>query len=165
MRGYDFRPVVEADLSLIARWRGTPHVSEWWGAPSGDDEREKLDEPRIAMWIVELDGRPFAFAQDYDVHGWSPHPFSHLPPWSRGIDQYIGEADMLDQGHGSAFVRQHVERLFAAGAPAVGTDPHPSNMRARRAYEKAGFAVTSEPVDTPWGRAVLMECWSARTAP
>ncbi|MBX3158155.1 MAG: GNAT family N-acetyltransferase [Deltaproteobacteria bacterium] len=158
MHIYHFRPVAEADLSLIARWRAAPHVRVWWGEPSAEDELEKLADPRIAMWIVELDGRPFAFTQDYDVHGWSPHPFSHLPPRSRGIDQYIGEADLLDLGHGSAFVKQHVARLFAAGTPAIGTDPHPSNLRARRAYEKAGFAVTSGPVDTPWGRAVLMEC-------
>jgi aminoglycoside 6'-N-acetyltransferase len=152
-----FRPVVEEDLALLARWRAAPHVREWWGEPSVEDEREKLADPRIAMWIVELDGRPFAFAQDYDVHGWDPHPFSYLPPGSRGIDQYIGEADMLDRGHGSAFVRQHVERLFAAGVPAVGTDPHPDNARAIRAYEKAGFVLASGPVDTRWGRAVLME--------
>lgn len=156
---YHFRPLAEADLALVARWRAAPHVREWWGAPSAEDEREKLADPRISMWIVELAGRPFAFAQDYDVHGWSPHPFSYLPPGSRGIDQYIGEADMLEQGHGSAFVRQHVERLFAAGAPAVGTDPHPENARARRACEKAGFVLTRGPVDTRWGRAVLMECW------
>lgn len=164
MRAYHFRPVVDADHSLLARWRAAPHVREWWGEPSVDDERENLVDPRIAMWIVELDGRPFAYAQDYDVHGWTPHQFSYLPPRSRGIDQYIGEADMLDGGHGSAFVRQHVERLFAAGAPAVGTDPHPANARARRAYEKAGFTVTSEPMDTPWGRAILMECWPTRTS-
>lgn len=156
---YRFRPVREADLALLTRWREMAHVREWWGPVEGEDEREKLVDPRIAMWIVELEGRPFAFAQDYDVHGWDPHPFAYLPAGSRGIDQYIGEADMLDQGHGSAFVRQHVERLFSAGVPAIGTDPHPTNVRARRAYEKAGFKVTSEPMDTPWGRAVLMECW------
>jgi aminoglycoside 6'-N-acetyltransferase len=156
---YDFRPVIERDLALLARWRASPHVLQWWGSSSVDDEREGLADPRIAMWIVELEGRPFAFAQDYDVHGWPAHPFSYLPPGSRGIDQYIGEADMLGAGHGSAFVRQHVERLFAAGAPAVGTDPDPSNARARRAYEKAGFTVASEPLDTPWGPAILMECW------
>ena len=154
-----FRPVAEADLPLIARWRAAPHVLEWWGEPSVEDEREKLSDARIAMWIIELDGRPFAFSQDYDVHGWTPHPFSHLPPGSRGIDQFIGDAELLGRGHGTAFVRHHVERLFAAGAPAVGTDPHPDNLRARRAYEKAGFQLTSGPVDTPWGRAVLMERW------
>lgn len=162
MSAYDFRLVVEADLPLIARWRDAPHVRKWWGEPTVEDERKKLADRRISMWIVKFDGRPFAFAQDYDVHGWSPHLFSHLPPGSRGIDQFIGEADMLNRGHGSAFVKQHIARLFAKGVPAIGTDPHPSNARARRAYEKAGFAVTSNPVDTLWGRAVLMECWQAR---
>src|ERR1043165_8022901 len=120
MNGYRFRPPESADLALIARWRAMPHVIEWWGDPALEPEADKAGDPRIAMWIVEHDGRPFAFAQDYDVHGWDPHPFSHLPPRSRGIDQYIGEADMLDRGHGSAFVRQHVERLFAAGVAGAG---------------------------------------------
>jgi len=26
-------------------------------------------------------------------------------------------------------------------------------------YEKAGFAITSEPLNTRWGRAILMERW------
>lgn len=159
-RVYHFRTLTDADLPLISRWRVAPHVRQWWGAPSLEDEREKLADSRIAMWIVEYEGRSFAFAQDYDVHGWPEHPFSYLPPGSRGIDQYIGEADMLGKGHGPAFVRLHVQRLFAAGAPAVGTDPHPSNLRAQRAYEKAGFTTTRGPLDTPWGRAVLMECWA-----
>jgi aminoglycoside 6'-N-acetyltransferase len=64
---------------------------------------------------------------------------------------------MVGLGHGSAFVRAHCERLFAAGAPAVGTDPHPDNARAIRAYEKAGFRAVTGPVETRWGRAILME--------
>ncbi|HEY0478261.1 MAG TPA: GNAT family N-acetyltransferase [Kofleriaceae bacterium] len=73
--------------------------------------------------------------------------------------RYIGEPDMLDRGHGSAFVRAHCDRLFAAGAPAIGTDPHPDNGRAIRACEKAGFKVASAAMDTRWGRALLMERW------
>lgn len=137
-------------------WRAAPHVAEWWGAPDGPEEAA---EPHVAKWIVELDGRPFAFAQDYDPHAWAGHHFARLPPGSRGIDQFIGEADLLGRGHGPAFVRGHVARLFAAGAPAVGTDPHPDNARARRAYEKAGFRTIGGPVTTPWGEAILMECW------
>jgi aminoglycoside 6'-N-acetyltransferase len=75
------------------------------------------------------------------------------------MDQYIGEPDMLDRGHGSVFLRQQCDRLFAAGVPAIGTDPHPDNHRAIRAYEKAGFVTASEPVETRWGRAILMERW------
>jgi aminoglycoside 6'-N-acetyltransferase len=156
MAAYVFRPVARADLALLKRWRSRPHVVEWWGAPELEPAGETLADKRVAMWIVEHFGRPFAFAQDYPVHAWDNHPFAHLPPGSRGIDQYIGEPDMVGLGHGSAFVRAHCERLFAAGAPAVGTDPHPDNARAIRAYEKAGFVVAS-PLETRWGLAVLME--------
>ncbi|MDB5691398.1 MAG: family N-acetyltransferase [Alphaproteobacteria bacterium] len=161
---YVFRPVTEADLPLLARWRAMPHVVRWWGAPEEEAAIEALRDPRIDLWIVEHEGRPFAYAQDYDPHEWDPHPFSHLPPGSRGIDQYIGEPDMVDRGHGSAFVRCHCERLFAAGAPAIGTDPNPDNKRAIRAYEKAGFTAVSGPVQTRWGRSILMECRRGRLA-
>jgi aminoglycoside 6'-N-acetyltransferase len=156
---YSFRPVTEADLPLLRGWREAAHVRQWWGAPDVEEAEGTLADPRVAMWIVEHDGRPFAYAQDYSPHDWPDHPFAHLPAGSRGIDQYIGEPDMVGRGHGSAFVRLHCERLHDAGAPAIGTDPHPDNARAIRAYEKAGFVVTSQPLDTRWGRAVLMERW------
>ena len=138
------------------------HVVEWWGPPEVEPEAVKLGDGRIDMWVIELAGRPFAFAQDYDPHAWTPHPFSHLPDGARGIDQYIGEPQMLGRGHGSAFVLEHCNRLFSAGAPTIGTDPHPDNVRAIRAYEKAGFVATSQPVETRWGRAILMERWQGR---
>jgi aminoglycoside 6'-N-acetyltransferase len=157
---YHFRPVTEADLPLLARWRARPHVAQWWARAESGEIEESFADSRIAMWIVEHDGRAFAYAQDYPPHGWTNHPFGHLPAGSRGIDQYIGEPDMMGRGHGSAFVRQHCARLFAAGAPAVGTDPNPDNHRAIRAYEKAGFVIASGPLETRWGRAVLMENWN-----
>ena len=61
------------------------------------------------------------------------------PVSTRGIDQFIGEADMLDCGHGSVFIRAFVGRLLTDGTPRVVTDPDPANARAIRAYEKAGF--------------------------
>ena len=156
---YRFRPASEADLPLLDAWRARPHVAAWWGAPEVEAVAEALADPRIARWIVEQDGRPVADAQDYAPHDWDDHPFAHLPKGARGIDQYIGEPDMLDRGHGSAFIRAHCAFLFAAGAPAIGTDPNPDNGRAIRACEKAGFRIASGPLDTRWGRAVLMECW------
>ena len=72
-----------------------------------------------------------------------------------GIDQFIGEADMLGLGHGSGFVRAFADQLLAAGTPRVVTDPDPANVRAIRAYEKAGFR-RDRLVDTPDGPALLM---------
>ena len=158
---YRFRPVTPADLPLLRLWRRRPHWVEYWG-PAEEDEgffEEAMADPHIKAWIVELDGLAFAYAQDYDPHAWPGHPFGHLPPGARGIDQSIGDPGLIGRGHGSAFVRRHVERLFEAGAPAVGTDPHPDNKRAIRAYEKAGFAVRAGPIDSPWGRCLLMERW------
>jgi aminoglycoside 6'-N-acetyltransferase len=157
MDAYAFRPAAAGDVPLLRAWRRRPHVVRWWGAPDAEDPAEVLAEGRVAMWIVSHEGQPFAYAQDYSPHDWPGHPFAHLPPGARGIDQYIGEEEMLGRGHGSAFVRLHCERLFAAGAPAIGTDPHPDNRRAIRAYEKAGFSLVSGPLETLWGRAVLME--------
>ncbi len=150
---YVFRPMTAEDLPMVRAWIATPDVAPWW---DGDDDfQEALADPDTRPWIVSFEGRPFAYMQDYDPHAWPGHPFSFLPPGSRGIDQSIGVPEMIGRGHGSAFIRQHVERLFAEGAPAVGTDPHPDNARAIRAYEKAGF-VRGEERDSDWGRCLLM---------
>lgn len=157
LQPYLIRRAIPADLPRLAHWRSLPHVRRWWGGPEIEPEAEKLADPRIRAWIAEQAGRPFAFLQDYLVADWRPHPFDHLPTGACGLDLYIGELDMLGQGHGSALLRQHVEDLFSHGAPAAGIDPHPDNAPAIRAFEKAGFKVTSAPVETRWGRAVLME--------
>ena len=74
---------------------------------------------------------------------------------TRGLDQFIGEADMLGCGHGSGFIRTFIDQLFARGVPRIVIDPSPANPRAIRAYEKAGFVPQHEIV-TPDGPALLM---------
>lgn len=153
---YSIRPVNEGDLPLLTSWRQQAHVRSWWGASEAEPEAETLREARVAMWIVATSGRPLAFLQDYAVAEWAPHHFDYLPPGSHGMDLYIGEVEALGRGHGARIVRQHVEHLFALGAPAVGIDPHPDNERARRAFAHAGFVTATGPIDTRWGRAILM---------
>jgi len=160
MSGYRFERLRPDDLAMVARWRAEPHVQQWWGEPEIEPEVDKLDHPHIAAFVVSWADKPFAFLQDYDVHAWDSHPFAHLPPGSRGIDLLIGELDMVAKGHGTALVRQFLADRWAHGCPAVGTDPHPDNLRAQRAFAKAGFARVSGPIDTLWGRALLMECWA-----
>lgn len=160
MSAYAFRPMIADDLPLARRWLETPEARRWWGDP---DEQvallaADLDEPRMRMWIVAHAGRPFAYIQDHDPLAWDLHHFGDLAPGSRGIDQFIGEPDMLGRGHGPAFIRARADRLFAEGAPTVGTDPDPANARAIRAYEKAGFAAVAETLDWEGDPTLLMLC-------
>ena len=104
---------------------------------------------------MAVDDRPFAYLQCYDPQAWPDNGFGTQPLGARGIDQFIGEPDMVDRGHGSAFIRMFIDGLLEGGAPRVLTDPDPANTRAIRAYEKAGLC-KDRVVETPDGRALLM---------
>ena len=153
---YRFRPTASTDLPMIQRWLALPHVRQWWGDPqqqyalvSGD-----LDEPAMDQYVVSAAGGDFGYIQCYDLTAWNSGFGTH-PTGTRGIDQFIGEPDMIERGHGSAFIRAFVDARLTNGAPRIVTDPDPANTRAVRAYEKAGFEKAGM-VDTPDGPALLM---------
>ncbi|WP_184012638.1 GNAT family N-acetyltransferase [Rubricella aquisinus] len=152
---YTFRKVTLADADLLQRWRAAPHVRAWW-APSPPYSAAQLDDPDVDRWIVSMGDRPFGFMQDYTVHGAAEHHFAHLPAGARGIDQFIGEAELLGQGHGPGFIRARMMALFDAGTPVIATDPHPDNHRAIAAYRKLGFRVTGPAQETQWGLILPM---------
>ena len=139
---YRFRPVVQADLAVIGCWLAEPHVAEWWTdgpEKSLAEIAEAMDSVSTEPLIVELASSPIGYLQSYDPHLEDDHPYSDQPFGTLGIDLSIGVPGLVGIGHGSAIVRQFVNELFAEGAPRVTIDPHPDNLRAIRAYEKAGF--------------------------
>ncbi len=155
-RGYTFRAMSLAELPLVRRWLETPEVVRWWGHSdeqfalvSGD-----LHHPDMDQFIVSIDGRPFAYIQCYALSTWN-QGFGPQPLGTRGIDQFIGEPDLIGLGHGSHFIRRFTDKLLRSGLPRVVTDPDPANGRAVRAYEKAGFS-RDRMVETPDGPALLM---------
>jgi aminoglycoside 6'-N-acetyltransferase len=154
---YSFKPAAKDDLPMLRRWLRTTEIVRWWGDPEEQAALLKgdLDDPRMRMWIVSFKMRPFAYAQDYAIHDWPQPHFDHLPPGSRAIDAFIGEPDMIGCGHGSVFLRILAEQLRCEGAPAVAIDPDEGNLRAWRAYRKAGFRGDCV-VDTETGPAILM---------
>jgi aminoglycoside 6'-N-acetyltransferase len=153
---YAFRDMTADDLPMIKRWLAEPHVRQWWGDPAeqyalvcGD-----LAEPAMDQYIVSTEGRAFGYLQCYDLTAWNSG-FGEQPQGTRGIDLFIGETDMIERGHGSAMIRAFVDERLKRGAPRIVTDPDPMNLRARRAYEKAGFVPVGI-VDTPDGPSLLM---------
>jgi aminoglycoside 6'-N-acetyltransferase len=154
---YSFRPATFDDVPMLRRWLETPEVRKWWGDPQEQQAliEEDLAGDAMTQLIVSVGGRPFAYAQHCEVHAWPDSPFVDLAQGSRAIDPFIGEPDLLGQGHGPAFLRLICQGLIAEGTPAIGIDPDVDNHRARQAYRKAGF-VGEEVVETVEGPAVLM---------
>jgi aminoglycoside 6'-N-acetyltransferase len=156
---YGFRPVSSDDLPVLAAWLEEPHVARWW-----DDSDDKVSEIREAMidpatepFVATLNGRPIGYIQSYDPHAEDGHPYQDQPRGTFGIDQFIGEPDLVGLGHGPRLIAAFVDRLFQRGALRVITDPDPTNDRAIRAYAKAGF----RPLDTRttvYGPALIMAC-------
>jgi aminoglycoside 6'-N-acetyltransferase len=109
----------------------------------------------MEQFIVATDAGPFGYLQCYRLEAWPNPAFGPQPDGTRGIDQFIGEPDMIDRGHGSGFIRGFVDALLRSGTPRVITDPDPENARAIRAYQKAGFA-GDRIVNTNDGPAILM---------
>jgi aminoglycoside 6'-N-acetyltransferase len=154
---YQFRAVTTADLPLLREWLWREHVREWWGDPVNGLARmaEHIVDPAINSFMVECDDVPIGYIQSWDPHAEADHPCRDQPLGTRGIDQFIGEPELIGQGHGTAFIRLFVESLLKAGAPRVITDPNPRNSRAIRAYAKAGFREIDRRI-TISGEAVLM---------
>jgi aminoglycoside 6'-N-acetyltransferase len=154
--GYEFRPMSVTDLPLIRRWLAVPHVAQWWGNPQVQFAvvSSDLGHPAMEQYIIVAQGAPVGYLQCYQLTAWNTG-FGAQPDGTRGLDLFVALPEMIDRGHGSALIRIFTERLLEAGTPRVVTDPDPTNTRAIRAYEKAGFH-KDRLVDTPEGRALLM---------
>ena len=143
---YVFRKLTRADMTLFHHWLQQPHMGGWWA--DGPTEWALL-EPEIEanlmhdnptdMRIVEVQGQPFAYVQDYDVHAYAMPQCADLPAGSRAMDSFLGDPAYLGQGHGSGFIAARAAELLAQGAPLVAVDPDPANTQAIAAYTRAGF--------------------------
>jgi len=102
--------------------------------------RQWLAAPHVAEWWGDPD------EQFESVRGDLNHP---------SMNQFIGEPDLISQGHGSGFIRTFADDLIGTGTARVVSDPGPLNARAIRAYEKAGFRRRGRP-QMPDGPAFLM---------
>lgn len=154
---YSFRLVGQHDLPMLRTWLEVEHVRKWWANPELQISliAGHLDDPAVDPYVVSLDDTPFAYIQTYDPHADRAGPYGDQPAGTRGIDQFIGAADMIGRGHGPRFIEAMCARLFAAGAPRVITDPEPANTSAVRAYQKAGFTTIDNRM-TEDGPVVLM---------
>jgi aminoglycoside 6'-N-acetyltransferase-1b len=144
------RLMTEHDLAMLYEWLNRSHIVEWWGGeearPTLADVQEQylpsvLAQESVTPYIAMLNGEPIGYAQSYVAlgsgDGWWEE---ETDPGVRGIDQLLANASQLGKGLGTKLVRALVELLFNdPEVTKIQTDPSPSNLRAIRCYEKAGF--------------------------
>jgi RimJ/RimL family protein N-acetyltransferase len=144
-----FRPMTVDDLPLLRQWLHQPHVAEWWGEPEAElgyvrDMIEGRDTTR--PFIFSVDETPVGYIQywfigDHQNTTWiADHPWlTELPADAVGVDLSIGEPHRLGKGIGSGVLRAFTTYLLGEGYRTIIIDPDPANVRAVRAYEKAGY--------------------------
>ena len=144
-----FSPVGEEHYPLLHAWLKTPHVREWWGDPDEEigfirDMVEGRDTTR--PFLITLDGEPVGYIQVWFIGHHQNEEWTKDNPWlgelpqdAVGVDLSIGEADRLSTGIGSAALAAFVAYLRGLGHETIVIDPDPANVRAVRAYAKAGF--------------------------
>jgi aminoglycoside 6'-N-acetyltransferase-1b len=158
-----FERLTQADLPMLAEWLRRPHVAEWWtDCQTLAEVREQFlptltVDSTVVPYIAYLESLPIGYIQSYVAagagDGWWPDEHD---PGVRGIDQFLADVHSAGHGIGTQMVREFVQFLFEDPAVTrIQADPAPSNLRAIRCYEKAGFRRVGV-INTPDGAAMLM---------
>lgn len=136
MKNFTFKKLSHEDIPLVHSWVSRPHVREFW-PDSGLEDFEtfkkkyegKIVSEKMNSYIVMLQGKPIGYIQSYPIND-----------KTFGIDQFIGVEEFVNKGLGSMFVKQFTdELLLTKNISKIVTDPSVLNLRAQKAYEKAGF--------------------------
>jgi len=116
--GIRFCRLERANLPLLARWQGQPHVARWWGPAPDLAALEKEHGPGIdgedptQVFMTELEGTPVGLIQRYRNRD-HPHWDQQIQvPDAASIDYYIGEPDLIGRGLGPTIIAAFVEQLF-----------------------------------------------------
>ncbi|MGW4390937.1 GNAT family N-acetyltransferase [Streptomyces sp. NPDC004685] len=130
-------PTTEDDLDLLAKWFASPEFIEHWdGVPKSRDEvAEKYvgrRRPRVESFLVLAQITPVGYAQ-----------YWHADAAEGGIDMVLAPK-ARGRGLGPDAARTLLAHLGGnLGWRRVTVDPARGNVRAVRAWEKAGFRQVS----------------------
>lgn len=130
----------DRDLPLVTGWVHRPHVAEWWGDPEQALAAVR-EHPVAKEAMIRIDARPVGFVcwQTPTQEELAAAGLSDLPGDLIDIDLFIGEPDALGRGVGPTALSQVLAKLRAQGVRMVGLGTDVENLRALRAFEKAGF--------------------------
>ena len=125
----------------MARWLIQNHVQRWWGDPALN--LVDFDEQPPRQHLIVLAGEePIGYVRWQRLLGkeLAAMGVSGLPDGCANIDLFIGEPEWLGRGAGPAALGLLLKLLQVDPAvPVAAVSTSVRNVRAIRAYEKAGF--------------------------
>ena len=166
--GVLIRDFAESDLPLMLKWLTNDTVLEYY---EGRDCRFTMDTlstryleeiPDGFRVIFEYRNIPVGYGQAYKLSGESFDEYDY-PDDGRlvfAMDQFIGEPEYWNKGIGTSFLKLMADYLKEnESAECILLDPHQSNLRAIRAYEKAGFKIVKSLPEHEWFEGKKEDCW------
>ena len=158
------RLMTEHDLAMLYEWLNRSHIVEWWGGeearPTLADVQEQylpsvLAQESVTPYIAMLNGEPIGYAQSYvalgSEDGWWEE---ETDPGVRGMTSHWRMHHNWAKAWEPSWFELWLSCCSMIRVTKIQTDPSPSNLRAIRCYEKAGFEQGT--VTTPDGPAVYM---------
>ena len=149
MNSVRLRPAVPADATLLHAWDREPHVIRAvTDDPAAEEafidadwEQELSDQSPVSFFLIgEDNGRPVGAMQVIDPQLEPTHYWGEIEPNLRALDIWLGPADALGRGLGTAMMTPAIDACFAAPeVTAIVIDPLASNADAHRFYQRLGF--------------------------
>ncbi len=143
-------PLKPEHFSFLKKWLNEPYLTNTFGEKHIWTDRQITDKYSHEMdaYILLVEEKPIGYLQYYNAYDY-PRDGYNLREALQGtdlesislaaIDLFIGESDHLSQGYGTKALQSALERLILRAFDACLVDPDKSNLRAIKAYQKAGF--------------------------
>ena len=136
----------QQDLPMLAGWLAEPHVAEWWDDPEEElaEIREHIDSISVEPLIVELDGSRSAICRATTRIWKTTIPIrtsrsARSASTSRSATPDLSASAMARRSSGNSSASCSRRARRASSSIRI-----PTNGRAIRAYEKAGFRAIGE---------------------
>ena len=152
-----------ADVGLLHDWLHADHVRPWWDDVAAPPARlaayleRQTGGGHSRGLVVELGERPVGYVEVY----WTARDMLaacyDAGEYDQGVHVLLGPPDVQGHGLGPALLDTLACRLLAdePATERIVAEPDARNVRARRAFARAGFQARGE-IDLPGKRAVLM---------
>ena len=163
------RRLEPGDAPLLVKWLSDPAVLEYY---EGRDRPHNMAlvlehffaerEGEVNRGIVQFKEQDVGYIQFYPAGAEEKEEYGYGDYAGRiyGMDQFIGEPLMWNQGIGSSLVGAMVKHLLEVEqADLIVMDPQCRNLRALRVYEKNGFVREKLLPEHEWHEGEWRDCW------